>query len=78
LNQALDLNNPEVTLALIEELIARGGNSLEIALANRSAEELNKLVEFIMWKMSDYRYQHILLQILRFLVDLYSPVIGSG
>ena len=32
------MNNPEVVLSLIEELIQRGG--LEIAIANRSPEEL--------------------------------------
>jgi hypothetical protein len=37
-----------------------------------------KLVEFIKWKIQDYRYQHILVQVLRFLVDMYQGVLGSG
>jgi U3 small nucleolar RNA-associated protein 15 len=54
LNEAIDQQNPEVVLALIEELLHRG--ALEIALANRSEEELIKLIAFIKWKVADYRY----------------------
>jgi len=61
LNEAIDQGNPEVVLTLIEELIQRGGKSLEIALANRSPEELQKLIDFIKWKIRDYRYQHVLI-----------------
>lgn len=46
LNAALEQKNPEVTMALVEELIQRG-NGLEIALSNRSPEELKLVVEFI-------------------------------
>lgn len=59
LNEAIEQQNPEVVLALIEELIHRG--ALEIALSNRSEDELQKLVAFIKWKISDYRYQTVLL-----------------
>mmetsp|Transcript_16430 Transcript_16430/g.27849 ORF Transcript_16430/g.27849 Transcript_16430/m.27849 type:complete len:319 (-) Transcript_16430:35-991(-) len=78
LDTAIDQSNPEVTLSLLEELAARGANSLEIALANRGPLELEKLCKFIAWKVSDSKYQHVLLQVLRFLVDLYGPVLGSG
>ena len=63
-------------IALFEELIQRG--ALEISLANRSPEELLKVADFIKWKISDYRYQNILVQVLRFLVDMYQGVLGSG
>ena len=36
------------------------------------------LAEFIKWKVCDYRYQNVLLQVLRFLIDMYQGVIGSG
>uniref|UniRef100_A0A7S3IDX3 U3 small nucleolar RNA-associated protein 15 C-terminal domain-containing protein n=1 Tax=Strombidium inclinatum TaxID=197538 RepID=A0A7S3IDX3_9SPIT len=78
LNEAIDQGNPEVVLTLIEELIQRGGKSLEIALSNRSDDELKKLLEFVKWKITDYRYQHVLVQILRFTLDLYSSVLGTG
>jgi len=54
LNQALDVQNPEVVCTLLEELIQR--DALELAVANRSPEELMSLVKFIEWKISDYRY----------------------
>ena len=76
LNEAIDQQNPEVVLALMEELIHRG--ALEIALSNRSEPELVKLVEFIQWKVTDYRYQPLLLQVFRFLIDMYSGVLGTG
>jgi len=63
-------------LALFEELIQRGG--IEIALANRSPEELQMLVDFIKWKICDYRYQNVLIQVLRFVIDMYQGVIGNG
>jgi hypothetical protein len=52
---ALNQKNPETTLALIEELVARGG--LEIALGSRSEAEFLLLVDFVMSKIGDYRYQ---------------------
>ena len=69
------MNNPEIVLSLIEELIQRGG--LEIAISNRSPEELMKLMKFIKWKICDYRYQHILIQLLRFIIDMYYSVLTS-
>jgi len=54
LNQALEQQNPEVVCTLLEELIQR--DALELALANRSPDELMSLVQFIQWKISDYRY----------------------
>jgi len=41
-------------MALLEELIERGG--FEISLANRSEQELLLLLDFILWKVADYRY----------------------
>ena len=61
-------------MALLEELIERGG--FEISLANRSEQELLLLLDFILWKVADYRYQALLLEVLRVIIDLYSGVIG--
>jgi len=77
LNEALEQQNPEVILSLLEELIQRG-NALEIALCNRHPDELKMLLDFIKWKIQDYRYQNVLVQVLRFVVDAYSGVIGQG
>ena len=76
LNEALEQANPETTVALIEELVQRG--ALEIALANRTAEEVQKVLQFVAWKVSDHRYQPLLVQVLRFLIDMYQGVLGTG
>lgn len=77
LNDALEQNNPEVIIALLEELMQRGG-ALEMSLANRSPEELQLLLQFITWKLPDFRYQSTLLQIFRFLIDMYQGALGTG
>ena len=63
-------------MALVEELLQRGG--LELALANRQPDELEMLLSFIKWKLSDHRYQHVLAQLLRFVIDMYSGVLMSA
>lgn len=54
LNSALKTQNPEIIVALMEELMQRGG--LEIALASRDPGELEQVLEFLKWKVSDHRY----------------------
>eukprot|EP00347_Sterkiella_histriomuscorum_P009274 403341835 len=72
---AINQGNPEVTLALIEELIERGG--LETSLSNYSENELVKILEFLADKGFDHRYQSILSEVLRIVLDMYSAVIGN-
>ena len=47
-------------------------------MANRSPDELMALLKFIQWKISDYRYQNVLIQVLRFVIDMYQGVLGTG
>lgn len=75
MNSALQQKNPEIVVALIEELVERGG--LEIALAKRSEQELIQLLEFLYWKMLDHRYQNVLIEVFRITLDMYSGVIGG-
>lgn len=63
-------------MALIEELLQRG--ALELALANRNEEELLVLIEFLVWKIQDHRYQSVLVEVARILVDMYSGVLGGS
>jgi U3 small nucleolar RNA-associated protein 15 len=70
LTQAISTKNPEVVLALLEELIERG--ALEKSLANRSPGELASVLDFLSWKFPDHRYSSLLLDVLRVLLDLYS------
>ena len=61
-------------MTLIEELVERGG--VQIALANRTEHELLDLIGFLTWKMADYRYSDVLLEIARILLDMYLGVLG--
>ena len=64
-------------LALFEELIERG--ALETALSGRSEQEFSDLVGFIKWKVTDHRYQSLLVEVARILVDMYSAaLVASG
>ena len=69
-DQALAAKNPEVVLALIEELVERG--ALERALAGRTPEGLLQIVAFLRWKMVDHRYQGVLVEVARVILDMYS------
>jgi U3 small nucleolar RNA-associated protein 15 len=75
LSSAIKLGNPEVVMALIEELIERG--VLERALAGRGPTEFKQVVDFIKWKLTDHRFQCLLLEVTRVLLDMYSaPLIN--
>jgi U3 small nucleolar RNA-associated protein 15 len=74
LTSALATKNPEVIVALIEELVERSG--LYVAVANRSEEELCQLLEFLIWKVGDYRYSNILVEVARIILNIYAGVIG--
>ena len=76
MSEAIQTNNPEVVVALVEELLQRGG--LELALANRQPDELEMLLSFVNWKLPDHRYQHVLTQLLRFVMDMYAGVLLSA
>eukprot|EP00351_Strombidinopsis_sp_SopsisLIS2011_P001413 CAMPEP_0116879450 /NCGR_PEP_ID=MMETSP0463-20121206/11268_1 /TAXON_ID=181622 /ORGANISM="Strombidinopsis sp, Strain SopsisLIS2011" /LENGTH=84 /DNA_ID=CAMNT_0004528819 /DNA_START=1150 /DNA_END=1401 /DNA_ORIENTATION=- len=47
LNEAINSKNPEVVMSLLEEIIER--DALELAVANRTPEELKLLMEFMLW-----------------------------
>ena len=72
---AVSQGNPEIILALLEELTERGG--LEISLANYSENELVKFLEFLNVKGFDHRYQSVLTEVMRVVLDMYSAVIGN-
>lgn len=74
MNAALNGQNPEVVLSLIEELVDR--DSLHIALANRDEDEVVKLMDFLIWKVSDHRYANVLLEVARITLDMYAGVVG--
>lgn len=76
LNKALASGNPEVVVALFEELVERG--ALYTAIGSRSEEELEHLLKFLVWKVGDYRYAGVLLEVTRITVDMYSAVLNQS
>ncbi len=74
MNKALQTGNPEVVVALCEELVERG--ALYIAIGNRSEEELEQLLKFLIWKVGDHRYAAVLVEITRITIDMYTGVLG--
>ena len=76
LDAALEKNDPDVIVSLIEELIQR--SSLEIALSNRSEDELILFLNFLIWKISDYRFADLLVEVAKILIDMYSWIIGHS
>lgn len=76
LNKALASGNPEVVIALFEELVERG--SLYTAIGGRSEEELQSLLKFLIWKVGDYRYAAVLLEVTRITIDMYSAVLNQS
>jgi U3 small nucleolar RNA-associated protein 15 len=76
LNKALLSGNPEVVIALIEELVERG--ALYTAIGSRSEEELQQLLKFLIWKVGDYRYAAVLLEVTRIAIDMYSAVLNQS
>lgn len=67
-------SNPEIVVALIEELVERG--ALFNAIANRSEEELLSLLSFLCWKVADHRYGPVLVEVARITIDMYVGVFG--
>jgi nitrogen regulatory protein PII-like uncharacterized protein len=74
LNKALQTGNPEVIVALCEELVERG--ALFVAIGSRSEEELEQLLKFLIWKVGDHRYATVLIEITRITIDMYTGVFG--
>ena len=74
LNEAINSKNPEVVMSLLEEIIER--DALELAVANRTPEELKLLMEFVLWKIQDHRYQQLLIPLAKLTLDMYFGIIG--
>lgn len=76
LNSALEKKDPDVIVSLLEELIQR--SALEIALGYRSEEELIMILDFLVWKISDYRFSDLLIEVAKIVIDMYSCIIGHS
>jgi U3 small nucleolar RNA-associated protein 15 len=72
----LKKNNVEVIMSVLEELIDR--NALKLSLLNRSEEDLEILLNFILWKIRDPKTMNVLLYVFNLLVDYYKIAIGHN
>ncbi len=72
----LKKNNVELTITVLEELIDR--NALKLALLNRSEEDLEILLKFVLWKIRDPKTQNILLYVFNLLTDYYMVMYGRN
>ncbi len=63
-------------MTVLEELIDR--NALKLALLNRSEEELEKLLQFVLWKLRDPKHMNTLIYVFNLLVDYYMAMYGKN
>jgi U3 small nucleolar RNA-associated protein 15 len=63
-------------ITVIEELIDR--NALKLALLNRSPEDLELLLQFILWKIRDPKAMNVLIYMLNLLIDFYMIMYGKN
>jgi hypothetical protein len=72
----LKKNNVEMIMSVFEELIDR--NALKLALLNRSEEELEQLLNFVLWKIRDPKTQNVLVHVFNLLVEYYMVAYGTN
>jgi hypothetical protein len=60
----------------LEELIDR--NALKIALLNRTEEDLEILLNFILWKIRDPKTMSIVIYVFNMIVDFYFIMYGKN
>eukprot|EP00271_Cylindrocystis_brebissonii_P021166 TRINITY_DN7422_c0_g1_i1.p1 TRINITY_DN7422_c0_g1~~TRINITY_DN7422_c0_g1_i1.p1 ORF type:complete len:532 (+),score=114.97 TRINITY_DN7422_c0_g1_i1:490-2085(+) len=75
LTAALEVGRPEVVLAVVEELVARGG--LRSALAGRGANFLETILAFVSKHVSNPRHAPLLVPAVNRLLDEYSGVLAG-
>ncbi|RHY02168.1 hypothetical protein DYB37_011904 [Aphanomyces astaci] len=76
LDNSLDTRNPTVIASMLEELRLRQG--WQSALAYRNEEALEPLLSFCIRYVTDPKYAALLLRVCTFLLELYSPMLGTN
>jgi U3 small nucleolar RNA-associated protein 15 len=74
-NAALRSTDVKITIAMIEELIARRG--LVIALSNRSASSLEDLLKFLCKWITNPKQAGLLIPLCHLVLDMYTDLIGK-
>ncbi len=76
LDSVLKKSNVELVMSVIEELIDR--NALKLALLNRSEKDLEKLLQFVLWKIREPKHMNTLIYVSNLLIEYYIPVYGKN
>ncbi|OQS04274.1 U3 small nucleolar RNA-associated protein [Thraustotheca clavata] len=76
LDNALDTRNPTIIASMLEELRLRSG--WKKALTYRTEETLEPLLSFCIRYVADPKYSALLLRLCTYLVELYSPLLGTN
>ncbi|CAB9504635.1 associated protein 15 homolog [Seminavis robusta] len=76
LDEALETRNPQVVVAVLEELGKRRG--LKIALSSRDEESLEPLLSFLVRYVTRPRFSSVLIGVSHMLIDIYSDVAGQS
>ena len=76
MNSVLQKKNVELTITVLEELIDR--NALKLALLNRSEDDLEILLNFILWKIRDPKTMNILIYVFNLLIEYYLITFGKN
>ncbi len=76
LDAALRTKNVEIIVSVLEELLDR--NALKVALLNRNENELELILNFILWKLRDGKCMDLILNMLDDIIDFYSIMVGSS
>ncbi|XP_072216077.1 U3 small nucleolar RNA-associated protein 15 homolog [Excalfactoria chinensis] len=70
------LYTPEVTVAVMQELIRRG--TLRSALAGRDEKQISLLLTFVTRRVIEPRFTPVLITVADMITDIYQPVVGQS
>lgn len=76
LDEALGTRNPQVVVAVLEELGKRQG--IRIALSHRDEESLEPILSFLVRYLTRPRFTSVLIGVSHILMDVYMPVSGQS
>lgn len=76
LTAALKNGRPEVVMAVLDELVARGG--LKIAINDMNEASLGALLGFLIKNIANPRHSRFLVPLVNFVLDLFASSVGSS
>ncbi|CAM9859017.1 unnamed protein product, partial [Sphacelaria rigidula] len=74
LDRSLEVGNSAVIAALLDNLMDRGGNALQMALSGRDEAGLAPVLKYITKYLTNPRHTHQLLRVTECVLDIYGDV----